>query len=368
MGAHKTLLVLLLGVGFVAAVPAAARPAEVPSAAATAADPSPAPAAIVDTLKKIHREYRALDEGSVYKSGAKRVDAGWFGIAVATVDGEVHTVGETERPFPIQSTAKTFTYALALKDHGAAKLLERVGVNATGLPYNSPIASEVRPRRLQNPMVSAGAIATMALIRGSSDEEKWRRVQDAFALFAGNELPLNSKVFEYEIANSTQSYALAYGLLVRDLLRLPCGNGEPDCFFAPEENDVSALVRRYLKSTSQDVTARQLAVMGATLANGGVNPKTGVRAAGPETVSYVLSAMLTAGMYDASGEWLSRVGLPAKSGVSGNILAVVPGRLAIAVYSPPLDASGTSVRGARVIEELARRWSLHLLSRASGPE
>ncbi len=319
-------------------------------------------AAIEATLKEVHRAYRSVDAGTVYKSGAKRVDAAWFGIAVATVDGEIYTVGDSDRPFPIQSTAKAFTYGLALEDHGAGVLLERVGVNATGLPYNSLVASEIRPRRLQNPMVSAGAIATMALIRGSSEEDKWHRVQQAFARFAGEDLPFDSRVFQYESANNAQSLALAYGLLMRELLWLPCGEGPPDCLAAPTEKEVAALIARYLRSTSQEVTARRLAVMGATLANGGVNPQTNVRAGSPENVAYILSAMTTAGMYDASGEWLSRVGLPAKSGVSGNVLAVVPGRMGIAVFSPPLDDSGNSVRGARVIEDLARRWSLHLFA------
>jgi glutaminase len=329
-----------------------ARPVEVPLTAA----------AIEATLREVHRAHRAIDAGTVYKSGAKRVDAAWFGIAVATVDGGIYAVGDADRPFPIQSTAKTFTYGLALEDHGAEVLLERVGVNATGLPYNSLFASELRPRRLQNPMVSAGAIATMALIRGSSEEDKWHRVQQAFARFAGEDLPFDSRVFQYESANNTQSLALAYGLLMRELLWLPCGEGPPDCLAAPTEKEVAALIARYLRSTSQEVTARRLAVMAATLANGGVNPRSDVRAVSAENVPYILSAMTTAGMYDASGEWLSRVGLPAKSGVSGNVLAVVPGRMGIAVFSPPLDESGNSVRGVRVIEDLARRWDLHVLA------
>jgi glutaminase len=271
-------------------------------------------------------------------------------------------VGDSDRPFPIQSTAKAFTYGLALEDHGAGVLLDRVGVNATGLPYNSLFASEIRPRRLQNPMVSAGAIATMALIRGSSEEDKWHRVQQAFSRFAGEDLPFDSSVFQYESAHNAQSLALAYGLLMRELLWFPCRESTPDCFTAPTEEEVAALIARYLRSTSQEVTARRLAVMGATLANGGINPQTNVRAVSPENVPYILSAMTTAGMYDASGEWLSRVGLPAKSGVSGNVLAVVPGRMGIAVFSPPLDDSGNSVRGARVIEDLARRWALHLFA------
>ena len=143
---------------------------------------------------------------------------------------------------------------------------------------------------------------------------------------------------------------------------MPCRDRAPDCYEEPSSEDLENLVGRYLKSTSQDVTARQLALMGATLANGGIHPQTEERALSTDNVPYVLSAMITAGMYDASGEWMSKVGLPAKSGVSGNILAVVPGRLAVAVYSPPLDESGNSVRGALVVEDLARRWGLHLLT------
>jgi glutaminase len=210
-------------------------------------------------------------------------------------------------------------------------------------------------------MVSAGAISTTALIKGKDEETKWNRVREAFAKYAGKRLPLNQDVVRYEFANSTHSFALANALLTRQLLWYPGPGGVDGGFVAPSADDVGALVRRYLRSTSQDVSVETLALMGATLANGGVNPRTEVRAADRENVLYILSAMVTAGMYDASGEWMSRVGLPAKSGVSGNVLAVLPGRMAIAVYSPPLDASGNSVRGVRVIEDLARRWSLHVL-------
>lgn len=318
--------------------------------------------AIRTTLEEVHRIHRTVDEGTVYQSGAKHVDANWFGIVVATVDGTVVAVGDTDQNFPIQSTAKIFTYSLALEDHGAKEVLKRVGVNATGLPYSSLIASEVRARRQQNPMVSAGAIATMALINGSSEADKWRRVQANSARYAGEPVTLNADVFQFEINNNTHSLALAYALLTRELLWIPCEKRAPDCFEPPVGDQVEAVIGRYLKSTSQDVTARRLALMGATLANGGVNPKTGLRAVSRENLPYILSAMVTAGMYDASGQWLSEVGIPAKSGVSGNIVAVVPGRMAIAVYSPPLDAEGNSVRGTRVIKDLARRWSLHLFA------
>ena len=345
------LSLLLLGFGCVV-VPAETARADEPLSASE----------IRATLEELHRTHRAVNVGKVYQSGAKQVDASWFGIAVAAADGTVTAVGDADRVFPIQSTAKIFTYGLALEDHGAKTVRQRVGVNATGLPYGSLIASEVRARPRQNPMVSAGAISTMALIKGSSETDKWQRVQAAFAGYAGEPVSLNTDVFQFEISHNTHSLALAYALLTRELLWMPCVERTPDCFKGPANGEVEAVIERYLKSTSQNVTARRLALMGATLANGGVNPKTKVRAVSRENLPFILSAMVTAGMYDASGDWMSDVGIPAKSGVSGNIVAVVPNRMAIAVYSPPLDEQGNSVRGVRVIKDLARRWSLHLFA------
>jgi len=317
------------------------------------------------TLTAILNAHRDLRDGEVYRSGAAHVDPDWFGIALVTVDGEVFTVGDADRRFPIQSTAKPFTYGVALEDHGLETMLATVGVNATGLPFDSSIASAIRPRRLQNPMVSAGAIATTAMIRAPSDAERWRRVHAAFARYAGGDVPLMKEIYDYEIMHSAGSRALAYSLLVRDLFHVPCAEtAPPDCLEVPDRDGLQAIVARYLKSTSQEVSARRLAVMAATLANEGVNPLTNERALAHEHVPHVLSAMLTAGMYDSAGEWLSRVGLPAKSGVSGNVIAVVPGRFGIAVYSPPLDASGNSVRGVAALRDLSNRWGLHVLGQS----
>jgi glutaminase len=233
----------------------------------TLADESLSATEIRATLKDVHRIYRTIDEGTAYQSGAKHVDADWFGIVVATVDGTVIAVGDSDRSFPIQSTAKIFTYSLALEDHGAKTVLQRVGVNATGLPYSSLVASEVRARRRQNAMVSAGAIATMAMIIGSSEADKWQRIQANSARYAGEPVALNTEVFQFEVNNKTHSLALAYGLLARELLWMPCVHPAPACFEAPVDDQVTAVVERYLKSTSQDVTARRLALMGATLAS-----------------------------------------------------------------------------------------------------
>ncbi len=317
--------------------------------------------ATLTALLAAHRDNR---NGEVYQSGADHVDPDWFGIALVTVSGEVFMAGDAERRFPIQSTAKPFTYGLALEDHGLDTMLAKVGVNATGLPFDSLIAAAIRPRRLENPMVSAGAIATTAMIRGRSRAEKWQRVSDTFARYAGTDVAVLDEIYDYEIAHSAGSRALAYSLLTEGLFHVPCrGDAGPHCFEVPDRDGIQAVVARYLRSTSQEVSARRLAIMAATLANAGTNPTTGERALPRAHVPHVLSAMVTAGLYDSAGEWFSRVGLPAKSGVSGNIIAVVPGRFGIAVYSPPLDPSGNSVRGVAALRDLSEQWGLHVLAR-----
>ncbi len=235
-------------------------------------------------------------------------------------------------------------------------MLEKVGVNATGLPYNSIIASDVRgpspgrSKALQNPMVSAGAIATASLIKGATEQEKWERVLSMYGRYAGRELTLNEQVYQAEMKNPAMVRAETELLSAYNLLY----------------SGVDVTVARYLKGTSVNITAKDLAIMGATLANGGISPLTKERAVEEKYVQNILSVMVTAGLYDDSGKWLFEVGLPAKSGVGGGIVAVVPGRFAIAVYSPPLDLRGNSVRGVRAVEELSRRWNLHILTPQQG--
>jgi glutaminase len=303
-------------------------------------------ASIEETLAEVYRKYRGVKDGEVYTSGTEKVSSELFGIVIATVDGKVYKVGNADISFPIQSISKPFIYGLALEDHGRETMLEKVGVNATGLPYNSIIASNVRAEKLQNPMVSAGAIATASLIKGSTEKEKWARVRLMFASYAGHELPLNEAVYHAEMKKSAMSRALAELLSAYEILY----------------DGVDDTIARYLKGTSLNITAKDLAVMGATLANWGVNPLTQERAVEKKYVQNILSVMVTAGLYDDSGKWLFKIGLPAKSGVCGGILAVVPGRFSIAVYSPPLDSRGNSVRGIKVMEDLSNRWSLHMLA------
>jgi len=299
------------------------------------------------TLKALHAKYRRESGGKVadHTDVAAAADPNAFGIVIATVDGRIIQAGDAKVVFPLQSLSKAFIFGLALEDNGNDVMLEKVGVYATGLPYGSLAATEVRATMLQNPMVSAGAIAVTSTIAGSTTDEKWRRALTILQNFAGRNVKPISSVYTSEMAKNTSSLAKAWVLHSYGLL-----------YAKPMDT-----VDRYLYACSVGVTTEDLAIMGATLANGGVNPKTGKRVVSAETVRGQLSAMVTAGMYDYSGPWLFNIGLPAKSGVGGGVVAVVPNRFAIAVFSPPLDLRGNSVRATKVIEDLSDLWELHVL-------
>ena len=312
-------------------------------------DALPASVAEVErTLSILHDKFRGHDDGAVasHNDVAVAADPNAFGIAIATVDGRVISVGDSKLTFPLQSLSKSFLFGLALKDNGIEAMLRKVGVYATGFPYGSLTAMEVRATKLQNPMVSAGAIAATSTIAGSNSEEKWHRTLRFLQAFAGRDVKPIREVYDAEMASNNGSLARAWVLSHYDLLY-----AEP-----------YAAVDHYLHACSVGVTAEDLAIMGATLANGGVNPKTKERVVSAEIARSQLSAMVTAGMYDHSGPWLLRVGLPAKSGVSGGVFAIVPNGFAIAVYSPRLDTYGNSVRAFEVIKDLSERWKLHLLA------
>jgi glutaminase len=300
-----------------------------------------------EALVEVHRKHRSLREGKVadHTEVSAQADPDLFAIVLVTTEGQIFQVGDADAIFPLQSLSKAFAFGVALEDRGEEVLLARVGVHATGLPYGSLLATEVRATRLQNPMVSAGAIATTSLIGGDSEQERWQRVHSAFSTFAGTPLSVLEDVYESEMAGNQASLSKAHVLAGYDLL----------------EGDPEEVVRRYLRACSLGVTTVQLAQMAATLANDGKHPTTGKRVLTPRNARGVLSAMTVAGMYDDSGPWLYRIGLPAKSGVAGGVIAVVPNRFAIAVYSPPLDSFGNSVRAGAVLRDLSERWSLHIL-------
>jgi glutaminase len=269
-----------------------------------------------------------------------------FAICLATTDGEIFCVGDHDRPFALQSISKVFVYGMALETHGRDNVLKRVGVEPSGDAFNSIVFDE-RNNRPYNPMVNAGALATTDLVEGEDPAEDLERILGILRRYAGNEdLKVDEDVFALEMGSADRNRATSY--LMRSYGMIS---------HAVEEN-----LALYLQQCSVCVTSRDLAVMAATLANGGVNPVTQEQALASGYVRDILSVMHTCGMYDSAGQWAYEVGIPAKSGVSGGILAVVPGKLGIGVFSPGLDAYGNSVRGIKVCEEISERLGLHIFA------
>jgi glutaminase len=269
-----------------------------------------------------------------------------FAICLATTDGEIFCAGDHERPFALQSISKVFVYGLALEDHGRDKVLKRVGVEPSGDAFNSIVFDE-RNNRPYNPMVNAGALVTTDLVENEDPAEDLERILGVLRRYAGDEnLEVDDDVFALEMGSADRNRATSY--LMRSYGMIS---------HAVEEN-----LALYLRQCSVCVTSRDLAVMAATLASGGVNPVTKEQALTSRYVRDVPSVMHTCGMYDFAGEWAYQVGIPAKSGVSGGILAVVPNKLGIGVFSPGLDAYGNSVRGIKVCEEISERLGLHVFA------
>lgn len=295
-------------------------------------------------LKELHAEIAAIADGSpaTYIPELAKADPGLCGIAVATVDGAIHIAGDWDHPFTIQSISKAFVYGHALEVHGRDRVLRKVGVEPSGDSFNS-IALDMVHRRPFNPMVNSGAIATAELIEGADTEARRTALSAMLARFAGRPLPLNEATYLSEKATGHRNRAIAWMMLSAGMI----------------QRDPEDVLDLYFRQCSYDVTARDLAVMGATLANEGVNPLTGERALDGEYAADVLTVMLSCGMYNYAGQWAYEVGLPAKSGVSGGILAVVPGQAGIAIFSPPIDANGNSVRALTACQRIAERFGLH---------
>jgi glutaminase len=297
------------------------------------------------TLHHLYEQFRNLRDGNVanYIPELAKADPEWFGISLVTADGQAFDVGDCDVRFSIQSVSKPFVFGLALEDHGLEAVLSRVGVEPTGEAFNAIILDELSNRPF-NPMVNAGAIATADLVKGADYPERVGRLLEMFARYVGHEVFVDNKVFMSERATGHRNRAI--GHLMRN--------------FEMVGEHFEESLELYFQQCAVQVTCRDLAMIGATLANGGVNPATGVRAIEARYVKYLLSAMLTCGMYDHAGEWAFRIGLPAKSGVGGGIVAVVPGRMGIGVFSPRLDGKGNSVRGVQVCAELSRLFGLHI--------
>lgn len=301
--------------------------------------------AMQQLLQELHARFADLGEGAVadYIPELAKADPAGFGIVVATADGRVYEVGDTTVPFTIQSISKPFVYGLALKLLGVEYMKQRVGVEPSGEAFNA-ISLDAKTGIPRNPMINAGAIATAAQIRRHLGEQAESVVLDFFADLAGRELAIDDLVYRSERETGHRNRAIAHLLRNFDVVE-----------GLPEDG-----LDLYFRQCSIAVTCRDLAVMAATLACQGRNPVTGQQPLEPEIAVQMLALMGSCGMYDYAGQWIYDVGMPAKSGVAGGVLAVVPGRLGLAVYSPPLDSFGNSVRGIAVCEALSRHFALHV--------
>lgn len=308
----------------------------------------PSPDVVRALLDEAHGRLSDVDEGAVadYIPALASASPGLFGACVVSVDGNVFAVGDATHRFSVQSVSKPFVFALVCGAIGHEQARDKLGVNSTGLPFNSVMAIELNAERTINPMVNAGAIATTSLVPGADAEEKWQFIEDGLSRFAGRRLELDLGVYESEAAANRRNQGIAH--LLHSYGRL---------YFDPDEaTDI------YTRQCSLMVSAEDLAVMGATLADGGVNPRTGERVIDARHCSGVLAVMVTAGLYERSGEWMYEVGLPGKSGVSGGIVTVSPGKGGLGTFSPPLDGAGNSVRGQLLTRYLSEQLGLNILT------
>jgi glutaminase len=301
---------------------------------------------IQEYLERLHARYAELRDGAVatYIPELAKANPEWFGICVATTDGHIYEVGDTQQHFTIQSISKPFTYGLALEDRGRDAVLTKIGVEPTGDAFNSISLAPGTGCPL-NPMINAGAIAATSLVAGHSPDDKLSRLLGVYSLYAGRPLSLDHAVYESEQATGHRNRAIGHMLRNFDIL----------------SEDPESALNLYFRQCSVSVDCRDLSIMAATLANSGVNPLTEERAVRSEFVEDILSIMTTCGMYDYAGQWVYSVGMPAKSGVAGGILVVLPGQLGIGVFSPRLDSRGNSVRGVQVCTDLSRDLQLHFL-------
>ena len=290
-------------------------------------------------LNAAHAKYKTLQEGANadYIPALAKVDPNIFGIALVTPDGKVYTAGDVSSEVSIQSISKVFTMALVMEEQGPDAIFNNMGVDATGQVFNSIVAVEQYKGAQMNPLVNAGAITATSMVSGGSREEIWNKILSYYNDFAGRKLAVNKEMFDSEAATNQRNQAIAQLMYAYGRIK---------------DNPARA-TDIYTEQCSVNVNARDLAMMAATLANGGRNPVTGKQVMKNENVAEVLAVMATAGLYDDSGQWLYLTGLPAKSGVGGGIIAVSPGRFGIAVISPPLDAAGNSVRAQKAIADIS---------------
>ena len=299
-------------------------------------------------LTDCHGRFSAETAGTIasYIPELGKADPDHFGIALATIDGHLYEVGDTRIAFTVQSMSKAFVFALALDTLGAARVESTIGVEPSGEPFNSiRLNADNHPF---NPMVNSGAIACSGLIHEAKGDGAFDCIRQSLSRFAGRELGVDEAVYTSESTTGDRNRAIGYLLRNSGVI----------------QSSVDAVLEVYFRQCAILVTARDIAIMAATLANRGTNPVTGVQVATPYAVARTLSVMTSSGMYDYAGEWIYRVGIPAKSGVAGGILATHPAQFGLGSYSPRLDAHGNSVRGIKVCEALSAHFDLHMLNRS----
>lgn len=306
---------------------------------------SPIPSYLDEVLQSV-----AADRTGVlanYIPELAEVDPERLGASIAMVDGELYASGDTDSLFTIQSISKPFVYALALADRGFEKVLDKVGVEPSGEPFNE-ISLEDSSGRPLNPMINAGAITTHSLVgtETMNRAERMERVISGLSAFAGRSLDVDEAVYSSEIEHAHRNLAIAHMLRSHDILT---------------ENP-TGVVEGYTRQCSLLVTVQDLAMMAATLANYGIQPVTGEQVVPKTVVRQVLSVMFTCGMYNAAGDWATQVGIPAKSGVGGGIIGAVPGQLGLATFSPRLDVHGNSVRGVSLFERFSSDMGMHVMN------
>ena len=312
----------------------------------------PDPGDVTTAVRRAHDRFRTNTDGrnsDVYPALA-RVPADLFGICVVGTSGNVYQIGDADHEFSIMSVSKPFVFALVCQCLGAEEARERLGVNATGLPFNALSAIEQSRDGRTNPMVNSGAIATTSLVPGATAEARWRFIHEGLSGFAGRTLPLNDEV--YASASETNFRNQSIARLLQSYGRI---------YLDPAE-----ATDLYTRQCSLNVSAKDLAVMGATLADGGMNPLTRRQVVDADSCRYALAAMATAGLYETSGDWLYDIGLPGKSGIGGGIVTVSPGKGGLGTFAPPLDQAGNSVKGQLVARFLASQLGMSLF--VSKPE
>lgn len=302
---------------------------------------------IEEVLKAAHLRFASLDEGenASYIPALAAVPSSLFGLAAVTVQGDVICVGDALHPFAIESISKAFNLSLAMDYHGAAALRQKVGTEATGEGFNSVLALELHGGKPLSPLVNAGAIATVSLVPGEGAPEVWEHISQRFKQLCGRELVVMEDVYASESQNNDHNRAITYLLKSNGYLY----------------NEPELSLDLYTRMCSIGVTARDLAVMGATYAHGGMNPLSGIQVVKQENIPDILADMCMEGLYTGSGSWLYDNGLPAKSGVGGGIVCVVPNKMALAAFSPPLNADGNSVRAIAALTAIIRELDLNPL-------